>query len=85
MTAMADAQRQVAYDLLVDCFQEELAHLRLRMIRDRQQPRFEALRDSHPDIYADFVLARTDCHEVLKDIRERRIAVLRRIVEGEPP
>lgn len=41
--------RKVALDLLRDCYEDELAHLELRMIRDDQAPRFEALRDKHSE------------------------------------
>lgn len=75
--------KSVAYDLLEDCFAEELAHLRLRMIRDAQAPRFEALKETHPQIHADFMTARTDCHEVLKRVRVKRMKLLTAIVEGD--
>ena len=38
--------RELALDLLRDCFEDEIAHLTLRMIRDAQAPRFEALKES---------------------------------------
>ncbi len=41
--------RRTALDLLRDCFADEIAHLELRLIRDAQQPRFEALRESHSE------------------------------------
>jgi hypothetical protein len=40
--------KTIALDLLKDCFADEIAHLELRMIRDAQAPRFEQLRDTHP-------------------------------------
>jgi hypothetical protein len=55
--------KQIALDLLRDCYEDEIAHLELRIIRDAQQPRFEALRADHPAIYHDFVIARTGPHE----------------------
>lgn len=79
-----NTHKKIAYKLLADCFTEELAHLRLRMIRDAQQPRFEALKDSHPEIYEDFMKARTDCHDELKTIRAKRIETLTAIIEGRP-
>ena len=68
-------------DLLRDCFQEELAHLELRMIRDAQAPRFQALRDSHPEIYRDFMKARKGPHETLLRVRRKRIRELTKLIE----
>ena len=50
--------KMTALDLLKDCHEDEIAHLELRMIRDAQAPRFEALKESHPEIYRDFMKAR---------------------------
>ena len=41
--------RYIALDLLKDCFEDEIAHLELRIIRDNQAPRFKALRESHSE------------------------------------
>ncbi len=73
--------RKLALDLLRDCYEDELAHLELRMIRDDQAPRFEALKDSHSEIYADFVRARSGPHEVLLRNRRKRVEVLTAIIE----
>lgn len=67
--------------LLRDAQADEIAHLELRMIRDAQEPRFEALRDSHPEIYADFMKARTGPHEVLLRNRRRRVQLLTEMIE----
>lgn len=74
--------RQIALDLLRDCFEDEVAHLQLRMIRDNQAPRFEALRETHPEIYEDFMSARSGPHEVLLKNRRKRVEVLISIIEG---
>ena len=70
-------------DLIKDCYENEIAHLELRMIRDAQQPRFEALKESHPEIYKDFMRARSGCHEVLLKNRIKRVETLTKIIEGE--
>jgi len=75
--------RRIALDLLVDCFADEVAHLELRMIRDDQAPRFEALKDTHPEIYADFMRARSEHHEILLQNRQKRERILKQIIEGE--
>ena len=72
----------VLLDMLRGHYADEIAHLELRMIRDRQAPRFEALKDEHPAIYADFVAARTGPHEVLLTNRRRREKILRELIEG---
>ena len=41
--------RRVALDLLRDCYADEIAHLELRMIRDDQAPRFQALQATHSE------------------------------------
>ncbi len=41
--------RQIALELLRDCFEDEIAHLELRMIRDDQAPRFEKLRATYSE------------------------------------
>jgi len=69
-------------DLLRDCFADEVAHLELRMIRDAQAPRFEVLRESHPEIYEDFMSARSGPHEILLTNRRKRIKVLTKIIEN---
>jgi len=75
--------KRIALDLLKDCYEDEIAHLELRMIRDAQAPRFEALRDSHPEIYADFMKARSEHHEILLKNRRKREKILREIIEGK--
>ena len=74
--------KRVLLDLLKDCYEDELAHLQLRLIRDAQQPRFEALKESHPEIYKDFMAARQEWHEILLRNRKKRIEVLTEIIEG---
>ena len=74
--------KKVILDLLKDCHEDEIAHLELRMIRDAQQPRFEALKESHPEIYRDFMAARVEWHEVLWRNRKKRVDTLTKIVEG---
>jgi len=68
--------------LLQDSFSEEIEHLKLRLIRDAQEPRFARLRKSHPEIWRDFKTARNGPHEKLRKIRRRRIATLTRMIEG---
>ena len=69
-------------DLLKDCFEDEIAHLELRQIRDAQAPRFKALKKSHPEIYKDFMKARSTSHEVLLKNRRKRVAVLTSLIES---
>ena len=74
--------KEMILDLIKDCYEDEIAHLELRMIRDAQQPRFEALKESHPEIYKDFMRARSGCHEVLLRNRRKRVEKLTKIIEG---
>lgn len=74
--------KHIVLDLIRDCFDDELAHLELRMIRDAQAPRFEALKDSHPEIYADFIRARGGAHERLLANRRKRVEALTSIIEN---
>ena len=74
---------KIILDLLKDCYEDELAHLELRMIRDAQQPRFEALKESHPEIYKDFMAARNEWHEILLKNRKKRVETLTKIIEGQ--
>jgi len=67
--------------LMKDCYEDEVAHMELRMIRDAQKPRFEALREDHPEIYKDFMRAHTEVHEILRENRVRRLEVLEDIVQ----
>lgn len=80
--ACSDFVRAFLLALLKDCFDDEIAHLELRMIRDAQAPRFEALKKTHPEIYADFMRARTGPHETLLKNRRKRVKVLTAIIEG---
>lgn len=73
--------KESALDLLKDCFEDEIAHLELRMIRDTQAPRFAALKDTHPEILTDFLHARTGPHEVLHRNRKKRVAILTQFIE----
>ena len=75
--------RHIAVDLLRDAFEDEIAHLELRIIRDDQAPRFEALKATHSEIFKDFMKAREGPHEVLLKNRRRRIEILTAIIEGE--
>lgn len=72
-------------DLLKDCHADEEAHLQLRLIRDAQATRFEALKNSHPEIYADFIKARTGPHEVLLRNRRKRVEVITGLIENPKP
>jgi len=74
--------REVAIQLLRMEYEDEIAHLRLRVIRDRQEPRFKAIKAEHPEIFKDFMLARTDIHETLLRNRRTRQEVLRVMAEG---
>jgi len=74
--------KATALVLLREAYEEECLHLELRIIRDAQEPRFEALAEDHPDIYADFMKAR-DAHDRLRDIRHKRMKVLIAVIEGE--
>lgn len=74
--------RLAAIDLLEDCFADEIEHLRLRLIRDEQSPRFEALRESHPEIWRDFSTARSGPHEVMLRNRRKRVEILTKLAEG---
>ena len=77
---MSDDIKATALVLLRDAYEEECLHLELRIIRDTQEPRFEALANELPAIYADFMKAR-DVHDRLRDIRHKRIKVLITIIE----
>ena len=68
-------------ELLTDCFAEEVQHLKLRLIREAQAPRFIALKKTHPEIYKDFMKARTGCHEKLLKIRRKRQKKLTELIE----
>lgn len=77
--------KAIALSMLEACYEEEIAHLRLRMIRDAQAPRFEKIKDEHPEIYADFMAARNGPHEILLKHRRQRVETLTKIIEGELP
>lgn len=72
-----------ALALLRGAHKEERLHLALRLIRNAQQPRFKLIKDEYPEIYADFIRARTGPHEVLLKNRRRRVAMLTAIIEEE--
>jgi hypothetical protein len=74
--------KQTLLELLEEAFEDEIAHLQLRDIRDTQAPRFAALKESHPEIWEDFMRARTGPHEILLRNRRNRIAELQRLFEG---
>lgn len=75
--------KNTALDLLKDCFEDEIAHLELRIIRDTQAPRFEALEKTHPEIVMDFRKARTGPHEILLKNRRKRVEILTKYIENE--
>lgn len=79
---MSQARPEILLDLLRDCFADEIAHLELRLIRDAQAPRFEKLKETHPEIYRDFVAARTGPHELLLANRRKRVQVLTELIEA---
>lgn len=74
--------KAILLNLLQECFQEEIAHLELRIIRDSQAPRFAALKKSHPEIHRDFMKARKGPHEILLRVRRKRISVLTELIEA---
>lgn len=73
--------KEILINLLKDCFEDEIAHLQLRMIRDTQAPRFEALKETHPEIYADFTAARTGPREILLRNRRNRVSQITSLIE----
>lgn len=73
--------KQILLDLLKEAYQDEIAHLELRMIRDIQAPRFLALKDTNPEIYEDFMKARSGPHEVLLRNRRKRVQILTELIE----
>lgn len=74
--------KRILLDLLQDAFEDEIAHLELRMIRDAQAPRFEGLKETHPEVYEDFMKARTGPHEVLLRNRQKRVEILTELIEA---
>ena len=76
-------RKEIYLKLLEDAFADEIEHLKLRIIRDTQAPRFLALKDEHPKIYEDFMKARTGPHEILLANRRHRIKVLTDLIENE--
>lgn len=78
---MSSDEKETLIGLLEDTFAEEICHLRLRLIRETQKPRFEALRQDIPEIHSDFLRARC-VHDKLRDARRRRIEVLTKLIEG---
>ena len=81
---MNSEEKEILIELLADTFDEEIHHLRLRCIRDDQAPRFAVLKESHPEITADFLKAR-GVHDKLRDERRQRIRVLTELIEGAAP
>jgi len=79
---MNPAEKTILKDLLKDCFEDEIEHLNLRLIRDAQAPRFEALKESHPEIHKDFMAARSGPHEALLRNRRKRVKILTEMIEG---
>jgi len=67
--------------LVKDCYEDEMAHTELRMIRDAQKPRFVALKEDHPEIYRDFMRAHTEVHEILRENRQKRLEILDDIIQ----
>ena len=74
--------RNVALALMKNAHEDEVAHLQLRMIRDNQAPRFEALKEAFPEIYSEFMEARSGPHETLLRNRKTLVEVLTNIIEG---
>ena len=74
-------EKEILIGLLEDTFAEEICHLRLRLIREAQKPRFEALKQDIPEIHSAFLKAR-GVHDKLRDARRHRIEVLTRLIEG---
>lgn len=79
---MDRADKEELIDLLADTFDEEILHLQLRLIREAQAPRFEALGKKNKQIMGDFVDARNH-HTNLLEIRRRRMKKLTELIEGE--
>jgi hypothetical protein len=71
--------------LYVCVCQEKIEHLRLRLIRDAQAPRFEALKETHPEIYRDFMAARNGPHETLLTCRDEMQTILETLLESGKP
>jgi len=78
---MTPEDRDILIDLLRECFEDEIEHLKLRRIREAQAPRFAAIKESHPEIHKDFMAAREGPHEILKKNRRRRVEILTELIE----
>lgn len=66
--------------LLKDCYEDQMSHTELRMIRDSQKPRLYKLSIMHPEIYKDFMRAHTEIHKILRENREKRIKAIDEII-----
>ena len=75
---MTSEETELLINLLEDTFREEICHLKLRAIRERQKPRFDALT---PEIREDFEGAR-EIHDELLKIRRGRASLLTKWIEG---
>ena len=79
---MNKAEQNVLMQVFLGCHDDEVSHMELRLIRDAQAPRFEELKDSHPEIYADLMYARTGPHEDLLQSRKERMINIVQLLEG---
>ena len=79
---MNTQEKEILLALLSDAYEDEIAHLQLRIIRDNQEPRFESLRETNPEIYADFMKARSGPHELLLQNRRERTRILTELIES---
>ena len=75
-------RKQDAIVLLELCYEEEINHLRLRVIRDSQAPRFAKLAGEVPEIQEEFLAARV-VHDDLKRIRTKMIGILTAHIESD--
>lgn len=71
--------------VLKKCFDDEIAHLELRLIRDEQAPRFDEVEKLDKDlggaIKNGFLQARNGPHEILLKNRRERVNLLTKLIE----
>lgn len=75
--------KQLALELLSDCFQDEVETLRIHVMKGELRPDLEHLETQFPELFQTLISEDTPSHEIIAKNRAKRIELLKQIVNGQ--
>ena len=80
---MAADIKEIALELLRDCFNDEIAYLQIKMRKDKYIPQLEHMQRTSSELFEDIFSENSEAHELIETNKAKRIELLKSIIRGE--